>query len=98
MTQGLGGWVEPTKMNQSASLQKGWRATINAMVLLIAALAAASPPPAKAEQQARASVTILRGHRASAAGWAPASRPNQREIVKKEKDGSEVRLRLTEFE
>jgi len=70
------------------------------MVLLFAALsaAAASPPPVRAEQRARASITILRPHRASSHTWDPISRPNQREIVRKAPDGGEVRLRLTEFE
>lgn len=70
------------------------------MLLLLAALSAAadSPPPAKVEQQARASVTILRPHLASSKTWDPAARQDQREITRKEADGSEVRLRLTEFE
>lgn len=74
------------------------------MILLLAILsatsAAASPPQAKVEQsaRARASITILRAHRASQAGWDPAVHPNQREILKKEPGGAEVRLRLTEFE
>ena len=70
------------------------------MVLLLAALsaAAAGPPPVRAGQLARASITILRPHRASAETWSPAARPNQREIVKEEPDGRQVRLRLTEFE
>ena len=70
------------------------------MVLVLVALsaAAASPPPARAAQSARASITILQPHRASPQTWAPAARPNQREIKKKEADGEEVRLRLTEFQ
>jgi hypothetical protein len=70
------------------------------MVLLLAALsaAAASPPPVRVERSARASVTIVRPYRASPKSWSPGSSPNQREIVKKEPDGAEVRLRLTEFE
>jgi hypothetical protein len=66
--------------------------------ILSAASIAASPPPAKAAQRARASITILRGHRASQADWDPANRPNQREIMKKEPSGTEVLLRLTEYE
>lgn len=70
------------------------------MDFLLAAFAAAtaSPPPMKVEQRARASVTILRSYRASPQGWDPALRPNQREIITRENDGTEVRLRLTEFE
>jgi hypothetical protein len=70
------------------------------MVLLLAVLsaAAASPPAVRAEQSARASITILTPHRATAHSWDPPSRPNQREMVKKEPDGRQVRLRLTEFE
>lgn len=70
------------------------------MLLSLAALSAAavSPPPAKVERQARATITILQAHRASRQTWDPAVRSGQREIVKKEADGSEIRLRLTEFE
>lgn len=60
--------------------------------------AAASSPPPKIAVRAEARITILRPHRASAESWEPAARRNQREIVKKEKDGSKTRLRLTEFE
>lgn len=70
------------------------------MLLQFLALSAASasPPPVKVEQRARASVTILRAHRASPQTWDPTARPNQREIMKKEADGEKVRLRLTEFQ
>lgn len=70
------------------------------MVLLLLALSAADPGPApvKVEERARASVTILRSHQASPQTWNPASRPDQREILKKEHGGDEVRLRLTEFQ
>jgi hypothetical protein len=70
------------------------------MLLLLFALSATAPRPApvKVEQRARASVTILRSHEASPQTWKPASRPDQREILKKEPDGEEVRLRLTEFQ
>jgi len=69
------------------------------MLLLLLALSAApaNPSPVKVEQRARASVTILRAHRASPQTWKPAVRPDQREIRKKEVDGEESRLRLTEF-
>jgi hypothetical protein len=70
------------------------------MVLLILALSAAEAPrmPVKVEQRARASVTILKAHRASARTWDPAGRANQREVMKKEANGEEVRLRLTEYQ
>jgi len=54
--------------------------------------------PVKVEQRARASVTILKAHRASARTWDPAGRANQREVMKKEANGEEVRLRLTEYQ
>ena len=69
------------------------------MVLrFLLAAAAPAPAPVKVEQRARASVTILRAHQASPQTWKPTSRPNQREILKNEPDGEEVRLRLTEFQ
>lgn len=57
-----------------------------------------SSVPNKVTGQAEARILILRPHKASRESWDPAARPNQREIVKKEKDGSQNRLRLTEFE
>lgn len=70
------------------------------MVLVLAALsvAAAGTPPVRAVQHARISITIVQAHRASPQTWDPVSRVNQREVVKKELDGGQVRLRLTEFE
>jgi len=70
------------------------------MFLLLLALAAppADPAPVKVEQRARASVTIMPAHRASPQTWDPLARRDQRETVKKETDGQEVRLRLTEFQ
>lgn len=70
------------------------------MVVLLALLsaAAASPPPVRAVYRARVSITILQPHRASPDTWVPAVRPNQREIVKHEPDGEQVRIRLTEYE
>ena len=70
------------------------------MVLFFAAIsaAAAGPPPVRVERTARASVTIMRPHPASPETWDPAMRPNQREILKREPAGADVRLRLTEFE
>jgi len=69
------------------------------MVLLLAlSIAATSAPPPKVGRRARATITILNACRASPQSWNPAARREQREIIKKESDGSEVRLRLTEFE
>lgn len=68
------------------------------VLLLVLSAAAASPVPVAVEQRARVSINILQPHRASPSTWNPATRPNQREIVKKEPDGRQVRLRLTEFE
>ena len=70
------------------------------MVLLVLALSAAAAPrtPVKVEQRARASVTILRAHRASAQAWDPAGRSDQREVIKTEANGEDVRLRLTEYQ
>lgn len=69
------------------------------MFLLLAILAApASPPSARVEASARASITIIRGQPISERSWDPSKQPSQREVVKKEADGSEQRLRLTEFQ
>lgn len=69
-------------------------------VLALFLSAATGAPPSKAvvQAQAQASIVILRPHKASAESWEPGARRDQRETVKKEKDGSEIRLRLTEFE
>lgn len=70
------------------------------MVLLLCAFLSATPTsePAKAEHRARASVRIINPYRASAEGWKPAARRNQREIMKREIDGSSFLIRVTEFE
>jgi hypothetical protein len=70
------------------------------MVVLYCALllAAGEPVPPRAVQRATMSVTILRPHRASAESWDPLARRDQKEIVKKERDGTTILLRLTEFE
>jgi hypothetical protein len=70
------------------------------MVLLLAMVsaAAASPPPVKVAMRARASIVILRPHRASAETWSPASNANQREVIRSERDGRETKIRLTEYE
>lgn len=67
------------------------------LLALLLSAANASPPP-KAMAQAQARITILRPHKASAESWEPDARRDQRETIKKEKDGSQIRLRLTEFE
>lgn len=59
---------------------------------------ATSAPPVKAEARAVARIRILNPHKASQESWDPAAKPNQKEILRTEKDGSQVRLRLTEFE
>ncbi len=41
---------------------------------------------------------VISGHEASARHWKPESQANQREVVKIEKGGRTVLLRLTEFE
>ena len=69
-----------------------------AFLLALMLSAANSPTPAKAELRARVQITILRSHRASPETWDPAGNPNQKEVIRTEKDGSSVRLRLTEFE
>lgn len=70
------------------------------VLLLLAASGAAAPalPPPRARATARASITILQPHRASAETWNPRTRPAQRETVRTGADGRPVRLRLTEFE
>jgi hypothetical protein len=69
------------------------------MVLLLAALAAAATAPAvTVREHARASITILQAYRATPQTWNPGARPNQREVVRRQPDGVEVRIRLTEFE
>lgn len=70
------------------------------MHLPLALLLAASigSIPVKPSNQARAAVTILRPYVASPQSWEPRSKPNQREVVIREKDGRQTRLRLTEFE
>ena len=60
--------------------------------------AAHSPAPAKVELSARVQIRVLRAHKASPETWDPAGKPGQKEVIRKEKDGSVVRLRLTEFE
>lgn len=70
------------------------------MIFLIALLTTVPnvPPPARVESHARARGTIVRGYDISARTWDPATQQTQRELIKKEPDGSQVRLRLTEFE
>ena len=70
------------------------------MALLLALLLFAGDrrPPDKVDARAHAKITILRPYNASPESWDPGARPNQREIVRTDEDGSAVRLRLTEFE
>lgn len=70
------------------------------MDFLLALLLSTSsnPTPGKVEPRARATVTILRPHKASPETWDPISNRTQKEVIRKEKDGSSIRLRLTEFE
>jgi len=81
-------------------LAEGLRGEKGGMVLLSAAVAAAlaTPPAVTVRERARASVTVLQPFRASPQTWNPTARPNQREVVRRQADGMEVRLRLTEFE
>ena len=70
------------------------------MIILLAALTTigdADPTPRLAHK-ARASVTIVRGREISSRSWNPVSQPFQREIIKVEKDGQHLVIRLTEFE
>lgn len=70
------------------------------MIILIAALATIgnSVPTPKLAHVARASVTIVRGREISSRTWKPSSQPAQREIIRTEKDGRPILIRLTEFE
>ncbi len=76
------------------------------MVLLLIALAAtinsASDRSVVRNVQVSGSAQIkgrvILGHAASALHWKPRSQANQREVLKIEKDGRVVLLRLTEFE
>lgn len=69
-----------------------------AFLLALVLSAANGPPPARVEHRAQVQIRVLRPHRASAESWDPAGNPSQKEVIRKEKDGSPVRLRLTEFE
>ncbi len=70
------------------------------MIILLAALTAAinGKPAPRVDHEVRVRATIIRGHEISSWTWNPSSHPAQREIVKKEKDGRTVLIRLTEFE
>ena len=70
------------------------------MSSLLLALALAGPvqPPPRPDSTVRATASIVRGHESSSRTWNPASHPSQREIVKDEKDGRRVVIRLTEYE
>lgn len=69
------------------------------IVLLVALTAIANPAPThKVSENIRVSATIIRGSEVSSQTWKPALQPAQREIIKKEKDGRTILIRLTEFE
>ena len=70
------------------------------MIILLAALAAsANPAPArKASEPVRVSARIVHGGEVSSRSWKPGTGPAQREMLKKEKDGRTILIRLTEFE
>ena len=70
------------------------------MIILLAALTtigSADPTPRLAHK-VRASARIIRGREISSRSWNPVSQPAQREIIKKERDGQRLVIRLTEFE
>lgn len=70
------------------------------MIILLAALTAIDngEPTPKVEPSARASARIVRGREISSRSWNPDSQLSQREIIRKEKDGQRILIRLTEFE
>jgi hypothetical protein len=68
------------------------------LLLALFLSAANSTPPVRAEARAEARIRILNPHKASQETWDPGAMRNQKEIVRVEKDGSQIRLRLTEFE
>lgn len=70
------------------------------MILIFALLAGAPivPPLPNAVGRGRATVVIISGQVISAQSWNPAYNAAQRQVVRKEPDGSLTLLRLTEFE
>jgi hypothetical protein len=70
------------------------------MIILLAALSSIAADLSKAmpAREARASVVIVRGSEVSSKTWKPATQPSQRVIIRIEKDGQQVLIRLTEFE
>ena len=70
------------------------------MIILLAALTAIAnaAPTRSAADTLRARATIVRGGEVSSKNWNPDSHPAQRELIKKEKDGQTILIRLTEFE
>lgn len=70
------------------------------MIILFAAfnLIAADVSTPVPTRGAQASVAIVRGSEMSSKTWKPATQSAQREIVRIEKDGRRVLIRLTEFE
>lgn len=70
------------------------------MIILYALLGAIAANESKTTRtpDARAVVVIVQGSEISPRTWKPATRPSQREITIKEKDGRRVLVRLSEFE
>lgn len=70
------------------------------MIILLAALSAnvSGKPTSQVDRKVQVSATIIRGHEISSKTWKPSSQPAQREIIKQEKDGRTILIRLTEFE
>ena len=68
------------------------------IVFLVLAANTGSPAPGLAERRTRVSVTIAKGQRVSSETWDPKKNRSQREVIKKQRDGSLVLVRLTEFE
>lgn len=70
------------------------------MIILLAALTAivSGKSTLQVNHEVRVSAAIIRGHEISSKTWKTGSQPSQREIIKKEKDGRTILIRLTEFE
>ena len=70
------------------------------MIILLAALSASAnlAPAHKVSERIRVSATIIRGAEVSLRSWKLGMSPAQREVLKKEKDGRTILLRLNEFE
>lgn len=69
------------------------------MILPVALIVLATPqPPLTEKRQAHAMVRVVLPYRATFATWNPNVVSNQREVLRREADGSLVLIRLTEFE